>query len=151
MTKSLLYKYAAIGLLLLNISMIAFFFLTRHKPGGKGMGFDFRPRAIHMLELDDEQKAAFVKLAEEHRQRIDAINEQQRSLLKPVFKSLTDTNQTGAINSITTEIEQLEGTKIAITYQHFQDVKSILREEQLPNYEVFLKEALGILLLDSKK
>ena len=78
------YKYAAAILLLLNIVLIAFFFIT--KPKGN-MG---KPplRAMETLGLDEAQHDLFLASAKRHSIEMTSINEAQKKLLMPYFNQL---------------------------------------------------------------
>lgn len=141
------YKYAALILVLLNIGLITFLFMGIPKPPGNGMAFDFRSKAIEILQLDEQQKASFLELAEQHRQLMDSVNEQQSALLKPFFQTIIDTSYPAQTESTFKKTEQLESKKIKATIQHFLEVKSLLREEQHVNFEVYLNQALEMILL----
>jgi len=140
------YKYAAIGLLLLNIAMMTFFFLVKSKHA-HGRGLEKGAKAI--LQLDDTQNDAFLKLVKKHRQKMNAFNEDQKELLKPYFDSLVDS--TGSQKEVLDKVEKLERQKIESIYQHFQEIKSILRPEQLSNFEEFMNHAIKRILPGSGK
>ena len=146
-----LYKYATGAMVLLNIALVLFFFLTKPDPPRGDGARNFRSKAIEILQLDTNQQATFVQLAERHNQRMKTISEQQRARLKPYFGSLIDTTKVSDTMALIEEIPQLERDKVEVTYQHFQEVRSLLTEEQLPYFEQFVSQALDILLLDREK
>ncbi len=150
MKKSQFYKYSAIGLLVLNLAMIAFFLLGRppgppppHQNNNKG----FIQKAIQILDLDEQQSSAFFEFTKKHKNQMETIHLKQRELLKPYFSSLIDTTKDKNSESILKEVQQLERSKIEKTYQHFEEVKSILRKEQKPYFEDFVNQAVRIILL----
>ena len=144
-----LYKYATGAMVLLNIALVLFFFLTKPDPPRGDGARNFRPKAIEILQLDTNQRATFVQLAERHNQQMEALSEQQRARLKPYFGSLVDA--VSDTTALIQEVAQLERDKVEVTYQHFQEVRSILTEEQLPYFEQFVSQALDILLLNREK
>ena len=144
------YKYATWGLLVLNLSMIAFFFLTRPEPPLPHSAKSFLPQAIEMLHLDEQQRAAFEQSARAHNQEMNSINEQQQELLLPYFQSLADSSKSIDTEKLVSQIQRLEGDKVESTYRHFQSVKSILRPEQQAFFEAFMNHALRIILLEQK-
>ena len=89
-----LFKYATLGLILLNIGIILFFFLTKPKPprpmpeGPNNHAMD--RRAIDLLGLDENQVVAFRDLARAHSREMRTINEEQRQLLEPYFVAVMD-------------------------------------------------------------
>jgi len=139
------YKYATIGLLLLNVALLTFFFLRKpnHPPRA-----DLKRGAIDILKLDDGQGETFFNLAKEHQQKMKVFNQSQKELLKPYFNSLVDS--TGRNKNVLDKVEQLERQKIESIYRHFQDIKSILKKEQLSVFEEFMDDAIKRILPESK-
>lgn len=140
------YKYAAIGLLLLNLAMLSFFFLTKPKHHrGESMQKDVKA----IFNLDDAQNETFLKLMEEHKEKMRLFSRQQKDLLKPYFYNLFDSSKQD--EDALDKYEVIERQKIQSIYEHFQDIKSILRKEQLSNFEEFTTHAIERILSDSKK
>jgi hypothetical protein len=143
------YKYAAWVLLVLNISMLAFFFLT--KPGPPHTQRPFKNRAVDVMHLDKQQHDIFLQYVKLHRQQMDSINDQQAKLLQPYFYSLIDSTKVADTAAVLDAVQALERKKIVATYQHFKQVKSNLRSDQQPNFETFMNQALEMILLQTKK
>lgn len=145
------YKYAALGLLGLNLTMIAFFILTKPKQHPKPKGGDVPEVVIEILKLDEEQRAAFLVSAKHHGETMGEITQQQKSILEPYFHKLIDSNKDLNSDSLLTQYQNLERQKIELTHQHFQDVKSMLKEDQYANFEVFMNSVLKSVLSEKKK
>ena len=143
------YKYTTWALLILNLSMIAFFFLTAPPPPHSGE--TRRKKAVDILSLDKQQNESFIMLARQHMRLMDDFSNQQRVLLTPYFNSLIDQSKIINSDSLLTQIQLLEQKKIESTYQHLKDVKSILRTEQHIYFEEFIEHALERILLEQKK
>ncbi|KAA3641623.1 MAG: hypothetical protein DWQ02_00200 [Bacteroidetes bacterium] len=145
-----LFKYATIGLLLLNIGVILFFFLTQPKPPGPMPGkpgnHAMDHRVVNLLNLNDEQVAVFRDLARAHSQEMRKINEAQRQALEPYFANLVHTDPEVSADEQLENILQLERRKIEVTYQHFEEVKAILEPSQLSHYDRFVDESLKMIL-----
>lgn len=150
MKSLLLYKFATWSLILLNVTLIAFFLMTR-PPAAQPRGGQFLDRAIELLHLEDAQQTTFVAAARQHSEQMNALNQQQQNLLRDYLESLTDTTLASNNTATLNEVISRERHKIEITYRHFQEIKSMLNPSQLPYFEVFMKEASEALLLDSKK
>ena len=142
------YKYATLVLLLLNISMIGFFLLTKPK-GPHRNGFGPKP-TVEILKLDKQQHDAFLGHAKRHIEQMENYNILQKNQLKPYFNTLVDSTKNIDSNSHLQQVLQLERKKIESTYQHLQDVKSILRPEQQADFEPFVGSDLEIILLEKK-
>lgn len=139
------YKYAMIFLAILNVSMVAFFLIT--KPKGKP---DNR-NVIGILELDKTQKETFFQYAEAHKTLMNDFNKAQKAVLKTYFQTLTDTTNIAITDSLLTEVQALEREKIESTYEHLKEVKTILNEEQKPHFQKFMNRVYKMILAESKK
>ena len=82
MTQLQFYKYATLGLFLLNLAILGFFILTRpnhNRPPQRDQGF--KEKAVHMLQLNDDQTLMFNKFAQEHNEEIGRISNAQSNKL----------------------------------------------------------------------
>lgn len=149
MNASQLYKYATWLLLALNLLLIAFFLTKPGPPGGKGKRM-FRNQAIEILRLDTEQEAAFLKLAKNHREEMNKLNEQGNGLLKKYFSPLLDSTMVVDQAQLLSGLLALEKAKIEGTYQHFLEVKNTLDDSQIDDFDVFMSRAIGILLVEDQ-
>lgn len=151
MSQLTFYKYASLSLLLLNVAIIGFFLLTKPAPPPRAGGENFQDEVIEMLSLNEEQVTSFRAFAQEHKQKMTGINEQQKKLLRPYFESLAnpsiEVDQTDALS----QFQQLEREKIEVTYQHFQDLKAILDEAQLTHFERFIRRYVDVILAGGQK
>ncbi len=146
------YKYAAGILLLLNVSMLVFFFLTRPPHHGRGpmAGEKFKGRALKLLNLEATQYDHFLSYAEAHNQSIEAIKAEQQVLLKPYFESIADTAKVVDKGAVLAKVEALERQKVEKTYEHFTEVKNMLNTEQKANFPQFMNSALEKVLFKTK-
>lgn len=135
------YKYAIAGLILLNIAMIVFFIFTKpkHEPRPPRESNDFQAEIERILDLSSQQRSEFKGLADDHNLKIKSINEQQQKLLPSYFETLTRPSDQTNKDSILSRYQQLERQKLEVTYQHFQDIKSMLNDEQIPQFKEFMK------------
>lgn len=141
------YKYATWALLLLNMGLLVFFLLTKPRPPHPPPPHQFQAEVIELLELNEQQISTFKKLAEEHGQKLTSINEQQQKRLPSYFNSLITSSNPINNDSILVELQRLEREKIEVTYQHFQDIKSMLNKNQLPHFENLMERFIDRLLL----
>ncbi|MEM1323182.1 MAG: hypothetical protein AAGG75_23150 [Bacteroidota bacterium] len=147
MKASQFYKYAAIVLFVLNLLVLAFVFWGPKGPPPMGPG----QGAQEMLQLDDQQHEAFLKLAEVHSEAIKELEKEQRRLLRPYFNSLTDATAPSDLDALMQGVQLAERRKITLTYQHFQEIKLLLRPEQQPAFKGFMNHMLKILLLEQQQ
>jgi hypothetical protein len=141
MNKLNFYRYAALGLLVLNLAILAFFFLYRPLVGGPGG----QPPSHIELELDEAQNDAFHELAKAHQKMMQRIDQQQKDLLAEYFSSLAEHGADSA-SMVPPYYTTLEREKISGTYEHFLEVKALLRPDQQPNFAEFVDRALENIL-----
>ena len=131
MSQIKLYKYATWGLLFLNIAVLAFFTITKPKPRHQPSSNNFQFEVIDIFNLNSQQVATFKALAKDHNQKMRSLNEQQQKLLRPYFERPANPSirmdEADALN----QFQQMERQKIEVIYQHFQELESILNQDQL--------------------
>ncbi|MFT5336874.1 MAG: protein CpxP [Luteibaculaceae bacterium] len=151
MEKLKLYKFTTLSLLILNIGLIVFFFISKpnHPPhmGPK----DLKLGVVEALHLNNNQASQFKYFAEEHHTKMRVINGQQQELLWPYFKSISDTSIHFNEEEAFYQHRELEKEKIQVTRQHFEEVKSILKEDQLPYFNDFVNQFIENVLMKGKE
>lgn len=145
------YKYIIWGLVGLNITILAFFLLTKpnlqHRPPFKNA----RSEVIKMLDLNSQQASQLNILADQHKHKLIEIIERQKKLLSSYFESLFDSTENTDKDNIINEYQQLEEKKIEMTYQHFQKIKGLLEKNQLTDFKTFVETTTDKFLLGQKK
>ena len=126
MNQKKIYITIILGLVGLNIVVLAFFLLTRPRPQHHPPPKKFQSEVVKILRLNKQQATTFNALADEHRLQINAINERKAKLLLPYFERLADTSKRIDADSLLNQFQQAEKEKIEATYQHFQEIKKIL-------------------------
>jgi periplasmic protein CpxP/Spy len=144
------YKFAIGVLVLLNLSILAFFLFSQPKPPQHRPFTDFREEVIKSLKLEEHQADNFKRLATEHHQKMEKISRQQQQLLIPYFKSLSYDDLKIDKTSILDSVEVLEREKITITQQHLQEIKSSLSAEQIPLFKEFIDRFIENILGNNK-
>ncbi len=139
MNKLKFYKVAATSLLILNIILVSAFLIT--KPKG-GPGGNDRLNVKDHFKMDEVQHDIFLKKVELHHEEMKTIKEKQLEILKPYLYSLRNSQETGEQAVAIQKMKELEGRKLTSTYNHLNVLKSILKEEQLPLFDSFLKHRL---------
>ncbi len=155
MKENKFYKIAFVLMLLLNIVVLGYLFLSKPKRPSFEDGRPNRPanpiaigfeHASKTMNLDDSQLENFRKLVTKHKGEMKDINERQRDILKPLFK---DSNNTDSFSL--EKLGNLEQEKVQLTLDHFKDIKKILREEQYEGFDSFKNTVSIRLLSDGKK
>lgn len=140
------YKISVLALLILNITLMGFFFLNPKKPPHR-QEHRFLNEAIEILQLNEKQAKKFEILAKEHSQDMEIIQVTQSELTTEYFELTKNKNKSDSLLNL---IKKGEIQKIKITKSHFEDVKKILIKSQLPNYSEFEREALDRILLKKR-
>ena len=138
------FKYTTIGLILLNIVVLGFFVLRESQgpPRPPRPRTDFQQDAIIMLGLTNEQEAAFSNLAEEHEQQIRKLNREQETLIIPLFESVMDPSIELDSLVVLEQFDQIQRQKLVLTRNHLLEIKDLLNEEQLPDFEIFVDRVM---------
>ncbi len=156
MMKNLTILKISIGVLIvLNIALMLFILFPKkqnhtHFPPPHSPQIDMNQHAINQLELNKEQEEKFMELVTTHQQAMREANEEQKQLLDNYFLALHQANPNFS-EELLNQIMQQQKIKIEVTKQHFEALKQILNEEQLPNYQEFVKNAVQQMLGGAKK
>ena len=150
MSKSSLYKFAAIGLLLLNLVLLAYLlfggFNKHHAPPPGGM----MNAAKKEMNLTNEQHEVFLKSAKKHQRDISRLEERQAALSHQYFLQ-EETSGPETQDSLLAQVATLEKEKIERTRQHFAEIKAMLKPAQVAGYEKFLQKVLGRIFKNKKQ
>ena len=139
MNKLKIYQWATWGMLLLNLSMLCFFMLTKPKhPNNK----NFNNAVKREMDLNEEQEKLFLVSAAKHREQLAIISDRQQVLWQSYFKSLSSPDTLIKNDSVITELKNLEFQKIAVTITHFTEIKSFLKPAQYKGFSVFQQRLL---------
>lgn len=140
MDKLRFYKYATLGLVLLNIFILVFFIVIVGPPGRGGMG---RARAMDLLKMNKAQNESFEVSVVKHEERLDDFSKEQRKIVEAYFLRLINDDSKINADSLEQKLAALEVQKIQSTYQHFEEVKSSLSEEQIEHFDTFMRKVLN--------
>ena len=139
MNKLKIYQWATWSMLLLNLSMLCFFMLTKPKhPNNK----NFNNAVKQEMDLNEEQEKLFLVSAAKHREQLAIISDRQQVLWQSYFKSLSSPDTLIKNDSVITELKNLEFQKIAVTTTHFTEIKSFLKPAQYKGFSVFQQRLL---------
>ncbi|MGB1243425.1 MAG: hypothetical protein ACPG49_12935 [Chitinophagales bacterium] len=146
------YKSAFFVMLLLNIGTLLFIASGPHHPPPnhrEANQHGFLQRAIDILGLEAEQEKSFKESATKHNTATKALEARQEKAAKGYFHTILEADNV-LEDSLLLQLQQLEKDKIVLTYQHFEDVKALLKPSQQANFSNFLERALQILIINSK-
>lgn len=144
MKKERFYTIVIIALLLLNIGTLGFLYL------GNGSKQDVRQLQrperpgdfiINALKLDEQQQKEFLLLGRRHRVRLDSVQDNIKRVQNEMFRLVS----TGELDSTKTseliqQIQEGEAAKHMITIAHFEEIRQILKPDQVPLFKQFMQE-----------
>ena len=146
-----LYKYSAWIMLILNVGLISFFVINRPTPTDPQPHKEGRMEAIDILDLDDNQTKMFLSYAESHRNQLRNLEKDQKELISDIFNLLTKSVDSIRSDDLYNGYEESAARKLKVTIDHLQEVKSILHEDQLPNFSKFIEHLVSNSFSPSKK
>tara|TARA_R110002126_G_scaffold286177_2_gene437652 strand:- start:4558 stop:4971 length:414 start_codon:yes stop_codon:yes gene_type:complete len=136
MKRETLYKVTVIVLLILNLAHISF--LVLNKKPQKNFHKNHKQGAREVLLLDHIQDTQFKEFSKKHNESMILLRDEQKQLVKNYFLKPTD--------SLLNRIKNIEAEKIKITEKHFENMRSVLKEDQLSYYKDFKHEILKSIL-----
>lgn len=136
MKRDTLYKIIIGVLLSINVVQVSYLIFTKRPP--RHATEHRKPNAKEMLGLDDEQNIQFKEFGQEHHIAMVLLQKEQKKCVRYYFLQPSD--------SLLNRIKEIEERKIRTTAKHFEDLKSVLNEEQMPSYEDFRERALRYIL-----
>ena len=139
MNKLKIYQWATWSMLLLNLTMICFFMLTKPKHRNNK---NFNNAVKQEMGLNEEQEKLFLVSADKHREQMAIISDRQQVLWQSYFKMLSSSGTLIKNDSIISELQNLETQKIAVTTTHFKEIKSFLMPAQYRGFSVFQQRLL---------
>jgi len=148
MTKTRLLTIAVIGLLLLNLSILASFLFSpgprvrhispvdRHEP---------KWLVIERLQLDEAQQRAYQVLIDAHRREHHALNDRCRDLKRMLYALLKqDTVDSTRADSLIAQVAETQRVLEQVNFRHFQQLRRICRPDQLSAFDALADELADI-------
>ena len=138
-------------LLMLNFGMLAFLFVSSHHPPF-GEAYSPGQLIIHTLNFTNEQKDKFETMRFNHRSAMNKLDDKNRELARQYFLLLTASPiDTAKKDSLEKMIQLTETKKADITFNHFQEIKSMLNNEQQAKFDELIPRLIPILIPPSGK
>jgi len=142
MNKQKFLSYAVVGLMLMNIALMAFLFFRKPPPprGHRG-GHNDGPKkmVIKRLGFDAEQSAEFEKLIDAHKASIANTEKSIRQSKDALFASIANPND-ALKDSLINRLGELQRDIERAHYTHFIELKSICRPDQIDEFNQFTKQ-----------
>lgn len=151
MKSKLIVKVTFAILVLLNLVLI---FLIVGKPVGPemmGRNEGLVNVISDMLALDEAQKSSFETSAKTHSEAMMKLSHQQMKATQDYFFLLKSEGINAQEKTVALEkIKQIEGEKIRITFDHFEELKSICTKEQLSKFPEVVDQVIPMILGNRK-
>lgn len=141
MRKDIFYKVIIITLLLLNFCTLGYLWIGKKEIEGeherRKEPADF---IIKSLQLDDEQQIKFEELKHRHQQDTRIIREESKNLHDALYKQLHEqTIDSVLVDSFIQLIVVNAKQREIVNFNHFRDLKTILKPEQHKLYDEFIE------------
>lgn len=107
------------------------------------------PTFFSQLDLDSTQELAFTQQADTYKARITAIRLEIKENMNLYFADLKTSTKNSNKATLLAKIQELQKSKIEITYAHFDSLKSLLKEEQKENFNKHIDKAMKCILAKS--
>ncbi|PZX50616.1 periplasmic heavy metal sensor [Algoriphagus chordae] len=134
-------------LVLLNLVLI---FLLVVKPAGppmRGQNNDLVDMISTKLKLDESQKSSYEALAKVHSEEMMKLDHRQMEATNTYFQLLKSDQLDEQEKSVALEkIKQIQGEKIRITFDHFEELKLICHADQLSDFNEVVDELIPAIL-----
>lgn len=152
MTKLNLYRLISLILLVVNLSLTVFLYLNRPEARGRD-GRDNPERLVEALGFGAAERTAFEDSKTRHQEGMRELTEQKGDQLRAYFAALLPGSTTDSTQQalLLARIDSIEAARIQLTYQHFEEVKNLVRSENEAAFGDFVKKALDRLLITDNK
>lgn len=138
MTKIKLLSIAVVGLLLINIGILTFLFLSKpvHMPGDGPMGKKGGPQSviIERLHFDKEQVVQYEKLIDLHQQTIRELDGQIREIKNQLYATLADETDKNK-DSLQNKLGEIQRQIESVHYHHFEEIQKLCKPGQLEYFK----------------
>ena len=135
MTKNKLLTFLVIGLICSNLILVGFLFFRRmhHPPRPKHL-------IIEKLKFDKEQIQKFESIIKIHRDKVMEEENKILSIKKELYGNLGTNVQPSVNDSLVNEISKVTTGIENIHLNHFREIKSLCKENQIAAYNDLTKE-----------
>ncbi len=149
MNKLFVHRIIIAALILLN-AFLVFQFIKLSKPYPHSFSDKESPKyiIIEKLNFDKQQVVIYESLIEQHRENIKSLNMQMMSTEKDLLKVISVEDNVKN-DSLFIEIGKLQSMIEKVHFQHFLDIKSICKADQLKDFEELEKRLVE--LFDKRK
>ena len=143
MSKNRLLTIAVIGLLVVNLGMLAYLLFGKsHQPAGvppRQRGENVKYIIIERLHFDTAQVAAYEKLVRAHQRSVRELDKQIREAKNNLYASLAEGSNMHA-DSLQARLGEIQRQMEITHYNHFTDIKHLCKPGQLEYFNELTKD-----------
>ena len=141
------WKLSVVGLIILNLFVLSFLFLSHQRKISHHERFEPMPPPMQggetpgeflcrELKFNEKQKADFEILRNQHHEAMDSLDEQRRDLHHDYFDLLNNENPyEQKVTALANEIGQNQKARDLITFHHFEAVRKLCNDEQKKHFD----------------
>ena len=141
MDKFKLLTYSVIGLVILNIGIISFLYLSSPNSKRNDLGRKPKDIIIEKLHFDSNQIKKYENIIKVYRNSIDSLNNNNRDIKAELYAQLKQPTVNTNIKDSLIQLTLVNQKRIEeANFKHFQDIKSICTKSQIENYNSLTEE-----------
>ncbi len=140
MEKTKLLTLSIIGLLLLNLGTLGFFWMNHLHESRMLVGPQLKERIAEELQFDEAQKEVFELLVKDHQMRSQQIRLEIEQAKKEYYQ--IGGRSKGSLNALMT-LKNAYGKLDELNYQHFEQIRGICRGDQIKKFEALVQKILS--------
>lgn len=147
MKKETLLTVTVIALLLLNFGTLGYLLFMQPRPHAEREGMKLDQEIIKTLQLDDNQQKTFNGLKTAHHEQILSSDREYHEALVRFFSLVkNDTIEQAQYDSLMTAMLDIQKSRAALTFKHFEDLKNLCSPEQRKNFDQLLPVLTQVVL-----
>jgi protein CpxP len=141
MDKIKLLTYSVIGLVLLNIGIIGFLYLSRPNDNPHDLGRKPKDIIIDKLHFDANQIQKYDDIIKVYRNTIDSLNNNSREIKAALYTQLKQPILNNKVKDSLIQLTLVNQKRIEeANFKHFLDIKNLCSKSQLQDYNSLTEE-----------
>lgn len=140
MNKLKLLSVVAIGLLVVNLMLVAALLMRKPHPNPDGP----KKLIIEKLHFDEQQIKAYDTMVEWHRAEIRKSDDQILKLKNALYSHLNEDIDQHTKDSLIAAIARVQTTVEQTHYKHFEDIKKLCKTDQQKDFETLTQEIASL-------
>lgn len=145
MSKTKFLTALVLGLLLINVGLVAMVLFNEPPPPKFKKGEGPRAYIIEELNLDEAQVDEYNALIEEHKTAFKALNQKVEKIRFEVYTGITNGQTIAERDSLIDQLGDYQEAIEQLHCAHFSDLKVVCREDQQEAFSVLMGEVVGLL------